>query len=78
MKSDIKRKCSPEFCVEDVINKKENLENCTDMISDFFKKVFIFDKTKRIKFSQLLDHPIFIPYKGCHDFKNYKEVYSQL
>jgi hypothetical protein len=40
--------------------QKKVLSNCTDEIEDLFRKIFRLDQEKRITFSEIEQHPVFI------------------
>jgi serine/threonine protein kinase len=40
--------------------RKKVLSNCTDEVEDLFRKIFRLDQEKRITFSEIRQHPVFI------------------
>ena len=47
--------------------KRKKMENCTPEVEDLFGRIFKVDGEKRIKFSEIRQHPIFISHFPSRD-----------
>lgn len=59
------------------------LKDLPPEVEDFFKKIFVVDPKKRMQFSELKDHPLFIEYadefkETNHFYKNYENKEEKL
>lgn len=63
MKAEIQRRCSnPSFSLVATLSKKDKLKEQQAELEDFFKRIFVVDSKKRMTFSNIIKHPLFIDY----------------
>lgn len=77
MKAEITRRCAnPFFSLSSTLSKKERLKEREADLEDFFKRIFVVDSKKRMTFSSIIKHPLFIDYEN--EFKENIVFYDKI